>query len=147
MNKKDVPQDGGVIDPMQHSIYAVDDDGKFIAVRSVGWNVTNFLSIQAMEEDRSKIISEMEAVKQGRLSPLGVHMIAHGLNPASLAKASGIGWLKVRLHLRPWFFNRMSVDDNRRYAEVFSIDPSRLREFPELLPIPKEKTNEDQKTT
>jgi hypothetical protein len=145
MHKKNVPQDGGVIDPMLHHIYAIDDDGKFIAVRSVGWEVTNFLSIQAAEEVRSKIMSKMEAVKQGRLSPLSVHMIARGLGPSSLAKASGINWLKVRLHLMPWFFNRMSAADTKRYAEVFSIDPLRLSEFPELLPIPKENIKEDRK--
>lgn len=141
-----MPQDGGVIDPMQHSIYAVDEDGKFVAVRSVGWGVTNLLSIQAMEEFRSKIELKMEEVKQGRWSPLAVYLVVSGLSPASLSQVSGVSWLKVRLHLRPWFFRRMSAADARRYAEVFGIDPSRLREFPELPQIPREDKKEDQRT-
>jgi len=73
------------------------------------------------------------------LSPLGVHLIAHEMNAAGMAKVSGVSWLKVKLHLRPWFFNRISEADAKRYAEVFDIDPSKLREFPEPMPLPEEK--------
>jgi hypothetical protein len=146
MHKKDVPQDGGVYDPMQLAIYAVDDDGKFVSVPCVGWDVPNGLAIQAAEELRSKIKSGMEAVKQGRLSPLGVYMIAHQLNSAWLSKVSGVSWLKVKLHLRPWFFKRMSAADTKRYADVFGIDPSKLRDFPELAPLPGERNEQDRKT-
>jgi len=139
MHKKDVPQDGGVIDPLQNAIYAVDDDGNYVTVPSVGWDVSNGASIQAAEEIHFKILAGIEAAKRGRLSPLGVHLIAHEMNAAGLAKVSGVSWLKVKLHLRPWFFNRISEADAKRYAEVFDIDPSKLREFPEPMPLPEEK--------
>lgn len=145
MHKKDVPQDGGVIDPMQIPIYALDDDGQFVTIPSVGWEVSNSCGIQAAEEVRFRIKSGMEAVKRGRLSPLGVHMIAHELTPAQLSKVSGVGWLKVRLHLRPWFFNRMSAADAKLYEEALGIAPSKLRDFPELAPLPGIKDKEDRK--
>jgi hypothetical protein len=136
MHKKDVPQDSGVYGPLDITVYATDDDGKFVAIPSLGWDACNRAAVQAAQETRSKIYSAMEAVKQGRLSPLGVHMIAHELTPAGLSKISGVNWLKVKLHLRPRFFKRISATDTKRYAEAFGIAPSKLRDFPELAPLP-----------
>jgi hypothetical protein len=128
MKKNEVPQDDANILEGKLKVvkYAVDDDGSYTKVKTVGWEPENIVLGQAWEDINEQVEEVRAKVKAGKLSPIAFHMAKQMLEPAMVAGYAGIPVLLVKLHMRPWFFKRLSPKKLDQYAAAFRITSEAL---------------------
>jgi len=98
MKIKEVPQDGVILESsgVRDVCYAVDENGKYTQVISVGWEPKNDainFAWAAINEETEKIKTE---VLSGKLSPLAYHLHKLVMTPAILADYSGFSKRKIK---------------------------------------------------
>lgn len=112
------------------AVYVRDPDGQYRKQASEGWKVEEIVTSAAVDEFR-RLAEEAKAdCHAGRASPLAYHMYRCRLDPGSLAQAAGIAGWRVRRHLRPGPFARLSPRLLSLYAEILDMDPDSLRQEP-----------------
>ncbi len=135
MKIDDVPQDKGMIDgDLTEICYAVDDKGRYVLSSSRGWDPKNIANQQAWEVIRADVQRTLDRIRAGRLSPLAYHMVRNQMNVGLLSKYVPYSRLRVRWHLRPAVFNRLTPDQLKPYADLFEIEPQALKEVPDIVP-------------
>ena len=130
MKIKDVPQDdAGFLKEgkVRDVCYAVDEEGNYTQVLSVGWNPKNEAIRMAWEQINEKAAKIREKVLNGKLSPLAFHMERCMMNVSLLSQYTGISKLKVRKHLKPSGFQKLSPEELALYAEAFNLTPEQLK--------------------
>ena len=130
MKIKDVPQDdAGFLKEgkVRDVCYAVDDEGKYSQVLSVGWNPKNEAIKQAWEQINSKVETIRQEVIKGKLSPLTFHMERCIMNITILAQYTGFSRWKVKKHMKPKAFNVLESADLEVYAEALGITVETLK--------------------
>ncbi len=133
MKVKDVPQDlkymgGNVIRDLD---YAVDEDGKYQAVRSDGWSPQNDaleITMDGIDEECQEIL---ERVRAGETSPLEYHAARNVMPLELLARYTGFSKRKVRKHLDPKNFNKLDDETLAAYADALRITVDELKSIPE----------------
>ncbi len=104
----------------------VAEDGVCRPHQGYGWQPVNEVNRQAWQEIESAIARSREMVDAGMVSCLHYYMTANQMTPSLLARYANLpGWL-IRLHLRPFFFRRISRASLARYAELFGISAEDL---------------------
>ena len=128
MEKDKVPQDDANILEGKLKVvkYAVDKDGSYTRVKTVGWEPENIVLNQAWEEINEKVAKVRKKVLDGKLSPIAFHMEKQMLETAMLAGYTGFSSFMVRLHKKPWFFKRLSDSQLEKYAHAFRISRDEL---------------------
>ncbi len=135
MKIDDVPQDKGVIDgDLTEICYAVDSQGRYVLSPSRGWDPKNVANRQAWDVIRKEIHHSLEKIRAGKLSPLAYHMVRNQMNVGLLSKYVPYSRLRVRWHLRPAVFNRLTSEQLKPYADLFEVAPQALKEVPEAAP-------------
>lgn len=103
-------------------IQSVLDDG-FVEsnmVHSEAWNII----LTALGQARA----EVEAKKR---SPLYYHMVSNLFNERMLSQYAGIATWRIKRHLRPDVFAKLSDKLLNKYAWIFKISVDELRTLPE----------------
>ena len=131
MRKENVPQDVGLAGPMREVVYAVDEDGRYEAVPSYGWDPKTVALRQAWERILAELATIADKVARGELSPLAWHMTRHQMTPALLAKYVRINRWRIRRHMKAKPFRQLEAPLLERYAEVFGIPAADLTRIPE----------------
>ena len=131
MRKENVPQDVGLAGPMREVVYAVDEDGRYEAVPSYGWDPKTVALRQAWERILAELAAIAEKVAEGELSPLAWHMTRHQMTPALLAKYARINRWRIRRHMKAGPFRRLKASHLERYAEAFGIPVAELETIPD----------------
>ena len=133
MKIEDVPQDPG-LDIQNKLIWAVDENGKFVTVRSLGWNVpeTSFRMYWAYVGQTLK--EARECIQRGERSPLYYWMRVHQLSERTLADYAGMWKWRVKRHLKPQVFAKLSPKMLARYAEALQTPVEQLVRVPEKDP-------------
>lgn len=133
MKVKDVPQDlkymGGTV--IRDLDYAVDEDGKYQAVRSDGWSPQNDaleVTMDGIDEECQEIL---ERVRRGETSPLEYHAARNVMPLELLARYTGLSKRKVRKHLDPKNFNKLDDETLAAYADALRITVDELKSIPE----------------
>jgi len=139
MKKKDVPQDPG-LDIERKLMYAEDEDGHYVGVQSLGWEVSN-VSFSRYWAHVGRTLSEARArIQRGERSPLYYWMRVHQLTEGMLADYVGMWKWRVKRHLRPRGFYKLKPEALARYAEALQTPVEQLQRVPdkdpENLPIP-----------
>jgi hypothetical protein len=80
------------------------------------WDLFN----ERIEEARQKVLS-------GKVSPVVYYMEKILADPMNLSMMAGIPIWKVKLHFKPWFFQRMGEKNLRKYAEAFNVSVEELK--------------------
>lgn len=130
MNIKEVPQDdAGFLreGKVRDVCYAVDDEGNYKQVLSVGWGPKNEAIKQAWEQINSKSEKIRQKVLSGKLSPLAYHMEKGLMNITLLSQYTGFSRWAVRRHLKPSGFQKLSSAYLEKYAEVLTISVETLK--------------------
>jgi hypothetical protein len=104
MLKKNVPQDGGILDRWHEIKYAIDDDDRYVLAPSVGWE---------------------------ELSPLAYYMVKNQMDINLLAKYVRLSRWRVRRHLKPAVFRCLKTSILERYAKIFNVSTEQLFDVPE----------------
>lgn len=132
MKVEEVPQDNKYLDGtvMRDLTYAVDADGNYKAVQSLGWSPKN----EAMEVTLDYIGEECEEiaqrVKDGQTSPLEYHITKSIMSVELLSEYTGIAKRKIRKHFKPEEFARLDDETLRKYAEALRISIDDLKKVP-----------------
>ena len=128
MEKDNVPQDDkNVLEGKLKVLkYATEKDGSYTKVKTVGWEPENIVLSQAWEEINERVEEVKQKVLQGKLSPIAYHKEKQMLETGMLAGYVGYPAIVVWLHLKPWFFKRLSENQLDRYAKAFRISRQEL---------------------
>lgn len=132
MKKKDVPHDLGTIgDHGREICYAVNENGRYELVPSLGWEPKNIANDQAWEIINNEISDTLKLIHTGKRSPLAYHMVRNQMDAGLLAKYARLSRWRVKRHLKPAVFGRLDHSMLERYAAVFDISVK------DLLTVPK----------
>ncbi|MDY6791537.1 MAG: helix-turn-helix transcriptional regulator [Thermodesulfobacteriota bacterium] len=132
MKIEEVPQERGMMpDDIYEVCYALDDDGHYVLTASAGWDAKNIANSQAWEVIKLEIEKALKEIHAGKRSPLAFHMAKNQMNTRLLAQYSGFSRWRVKRHLKPSVFKRLSPTVLERYSDVFGITPRQLQQFPE----------------
>jgi hypothetical protein len=124
MKIKEVPQDdAGFLKEgkVRDVCYAVDENGNYTQVLSVGWNPKNEAIRMAWENINAKAEKIRQKVITGKLSPIAFHMERTMMTKKILAHYTGFTKFKIRKHLKPEIFAKLKLPDLQVYAEAFNI--------------------------
>lgn len=139
MKIKDVPQDNdGFLQEgkVRDLCYAVDDDGNYKQVLSIGWNPKNEamkLALQLVEEQVEKTRKD---VMEGKLSPLAYYMEKNIMDIKLVSQYTGIPKRKIRKHLKPDVFRNLKPSVIEQYAKVFNISAIDLLNIEKIINLP-----------
>jgi len=107
--------------------YSYDEDGKF--TRNVGFHGESDRIIlqQVWDTFAERIEDARHKVKTGKASPILFYMEKILADPMNLSKMAGISLLRVKWHLRPGPFKRLSEKTLKKYADAFGISIEQLK--------------------
>jgi len=127
MKKNNVPQDPGIIENYGHELcYAVDKQGKYDLVPSIGWEPKNIANKQAWQVIDQSIELALGDISKGRKSPIAYYMAKHQMDVGLLANYMGLYRWQVKRHLKPAVFKRLKEKTLKAYADLFDVSVSEL---------------------
>ena len=131
MDLQNVPQEGNkTLGGHRKAVYAKDAGGHIVAVASKGWEVEEIVTSQAVEEMRALAETARQNAINGLSSPLEYWMYARRMDLLLLAQSTGIWRWRIRRHLRPEIFARLSPNLLTRYAEALGLTIQQLQRLP-----------------
>jgi len=127
MDAADVPQEGNsTYAGLRRAVYARGADGKLVLTPSRGWEVEEIVTLQAVRVFDDLAADALARVRAGRASALEYHMYRARMDVSVLAQATGLWRWRVRRHLRPGAFARLSPALRERYAAAFGVEAAQL---------------------
>lgn len=134
MKSTEVPQDDANMlqGKFREPVYSLDENGKFTTVKSVGWDPKNEVMQEAWDVINEKVEATREKVLAGELSPIAFHLENNLMDVSLLAKYMGFWKFKVKRHLKPKYFNKLTDEVLEKYAEVFVISKQELLDITKL---------------
>ena len=130
MLKKNVPQNGGILDGWHEISYAIDDGGCYVLAPSVGWEPANIANKQAWEFISKQVADVLEQIHAHELSPLAYYMVKNQMDTNLLAKYVRLPRWRVRRHLKHAVFKRLKNSILERYAKIFGVSTEQLFDVP-----------------
>ncbi len=128
MNREQVPQDQENLNEgkLAKLYYATDEKGHYVKVNSIGWEPETVAMQQAWDVVNDEVKHAVDLIRKGKASPLlyfiKKNIMTHGL----VASYSGTAGFMVRLHCIPFFFNKLSKKQLKKYAYTFRIPVTEL---------------------
>jgi hypothetical protein len=130
MKVKDVPQDH---DPSYEGLtklcYALDDNGRFVPTSTDGWHVEETVKSLAWRMIEKDLSQTRALVRAGQASPLLYFMKARLMDQTLLAQNVGISTWRLKWHLRPGVFKKLSEPWLKKYAACLEITVDLLRDY------------------
>ncbi len=135
MKTNEVPQDDvpQYYEDQKRACYAVNDEGKYVIVPSIGWKAEEEINGLAVDELAANLEETRKAVLAGMKSPLVYHMERRQMNPKILAKTAGIAKFRVKRHFRPHIFRKLKLSVLVQYAKVLAITLEELKTVPDQV--------------
>jgi hypothetical protein len=134
MRKEEVPQDHDMNEGIREIAYAVDPEGRYVRVQSLGWEPKNTVNAQAWEVIERDIREQIRLIRAGKRSPLAYYMAKNLMDAGLLSSYAGFWRWQVIRHLKPDVFNKLKPEILARYAEVFGISVEELTRIPDISP-------------
>jgi hypothetical protein len=110
-------------------VYAVDKTGNYVTTKTSGWEPEDIAHEQAWQAIEKRIRETKDLVLQNKLSPIAYFMERELLTPRRLSGMVGFGIRKVKKHLTPGRFAKMTNDQLSCYAKIFEISVGELINF------------------
>ena len=132
MKESEVPQDSGAVyeGKIRRLTWAVGEDGRYRGVQSQGWEAEIDATAHCTARNNERIQVAHASVLAGTQSPLAYHMVANLLDESGLAMEVGTWTWRVRRHLKPTVFGRLSQTWLKTYAEVLGLSIEELQALP-----------------
>jgi hypothetical protein len=129
MKKEDVPQHCSALrDTMREMCYAKGSSGKHEPVLSSGWSV----KASALDITWDHLEHETEQAKQlvnsGKRSILYYYMHKRMMDLKLLSQYTGINILAAALHMRPFFYKKLSDKILMRYCSALGLQLHELKQ-------------------
>ncbi|MBS1782080.1 MAG: hypothetical protein JSS78_03345 [Bacteroidetes bacterium] len=132
MDIHEVPQDSLHYkgrDQLKKLMYAVDKEGHYTGISSVGWEAENEATKQAWDAVEEELQHTKTLVLNGKLSPIAYFMRLKLMDVGLLASYVGKWKWQVKRHLNPKVFKHINSKTLTRYADLFGISVSDLVNF------------------
>lgn len=113
------------------AVYATDDEGNYSVTSSTGWAVEEAVTKQALNEYQRLATEAHQQVREGLRSPLYYHMYAQRMDLMVLAQSMGWFQWRVKRHMVPSVFVRLSAKTLQQYSEALGVPVEALRQLPE----------------
>jgi hypothetical protein len=131
MDVNEVPQEGNrTMEGRRRAMYARDAEGRIVIVPSLGGEVDETVTLQALDLIRELTEAARARVLAGESSPLEYWMYAQRLDLPQLSQVTGLWKWRIRRHFKPQCFAKLPVDLLQRYADVMGISVEQLRKLP-----------------
>jgi hypothetical protein len=128
MKKEDVPQDLSSLGKITKEVcYATDGSGKYVTELSKGWDVKITALDVAWQEIEDRVEAARQKVLNNEASPLLFFMERRLMDIGIVAAYTGFWKWKIKKHLKPKGFNKLSEKKLRRYAEAFNVSVENLK--------------------
>jgi len=129
MKKEDIPQDKSSLEKGNHKelYYAVDETGKYVTGKSSGWDPKTIALDNTLEELDDRIAKAWKDVQEQKVSPIAYFMEVHRMDLSILSSYVGLWKWRVKRHLKPNIFNKLSNKLLEKYAVVFEISVHDLK--------------------
>ena len=134
MKQEQVPQDEENLNEgkLAKLYYATDEKGHYVKVNSIGWEPETVAMQQAWEVVHGEVEEARQKVLAGQASPILYFMKKNIMNISMVAGYVGTLSLMVKLHIRPFFFKRLSRKTLEKYAFTFRITVEELSDIEKL---------------
>lgn len=131
MNVSDVPQEGNrTLGNLRKALYAKDANGRMVLVASKGSEVDETVTLQAVERLQAFADDARKRCLAGQTAPLEVWMWTLRMDLPLLSQITGIWQWRIRRHLRPRNFARLSPELLQRYAQALGLSAEQLQQLP-----------------
>jgi len=129
MKKNEVPQDDSSIkdNKFKELCYAVDEDGNYVTAKSTGWSPKTIALDNALEDINERVADAKQRVLNNETSPIEYYMELHKMDLPILSSYVGIWQWRVKRHLKPKVFQKLSDKVLKKYASVFEISIKELK--------------------
>jgi hypothetical protein len=128
MKKQEIPHDLGALGKITKEVcYAVDDNGQYSAELSEGWEVKSEALEVAWDDVTHRINQARQSVLDERASPLLFFMERKLMDVPIVAAYTGFWKWRVKRHLKPSVFKKLSDRTLQRYAEVFECSVADIK--------------------
>jgi hypothetical protein len=126
-----VPQEGNAtLGGHRKAMYAKDANGRLVIAPSAGWEAEEIVTTHAVETLHQQAEQARERVKAGISSPLEYWMYERRMDLPLLSQTSGFWQWRVKRHLQPAHFAKLSIKHLERYSQALGVSPADLRALP-----------------
>lgn len=131
MKKDAVPQDESSLSKknIKELCYAVDEAGNYTTVLSQGWKPKALAMELSLQDIQERAEQAKEGIRNGSLSPIAYFMEINKMDLNILAGYMGMWRWRVKRHLKPRVFRKLSTRILTKYAEVFQISVTTLKNY------------------
>lgn len=112
--------------------YATDEKGHYAKVNSIGWEPETVAMEQAWEVVHDGVEEARQRVIDGKASPILYYIKKNIMDTSMVASYVGVPGFIVRLHMRPFFFRKLSKKTLEKYAYTFRITVDELTDINQL---------------
>ena len=105
----------------------MDESGQYTAALSSGWEVKTSALNVAWEDIRKRVEEAQAKVMKGEASPVLFFMELKLMDPGILAAYTGFWQWQVKRHLKAGVFRNLSDKKLQKYADLFEIKLSELK--------------------
>lgn len=137
MKIRDVPQDDNKTYQGHgtKAVYAVDESGAYTKTTTSGWNVEEVVLRDVLADFERLAADARQRALDGQSSPIEYFVYKRYMDIPALADAMGMSRWKVKRHLKPRIFQKLSDEVLGRYADLLRVDLRHLKHFREYLTI------------
>lgn len=130
MKQSEVPQDKSNLESanFRELCYAVDKDGKYTTANSTGWEPKTIALDNAIKDIEARVEEAKRRVLANKTSPIEYYMEFHKMDIGILASYVGFWRWRVKRHFKPKVFARLGEKTLQKYADVFEISISQLKD-------------------
>ncbi len=123
MKKDEVPQDdANMLQGKTRELqYALDKEGNYTAVKSVGWQAKNEIMQNAWDDIHEQVAAAKAAVLNGEKSTLYYHMVRKLMDVHILSGYSKIWQWRIKRHLQPKHFAKLSDKILNKYVAALDM--------------------------
>ena len=112
--------------------YAIDDDGNYTQVKSVGLEAQNIALELSWEEVNIRVKEAYNKVVLGDKSPIYYFMEKEIMDVSILSETVELPSWIVWFHLKPFWFSKLSTKTLSKYCSAFNLSNiTELKELPE----------------
>jgi hypothetical protein len=108
-------------------VYVTDERGRYVIAKSGGTEAEVAVTEAAVSWFAGLAEEARERARRGETSPLEYHMYRQRMDVPTLAQATGFWRWRVRRHLRPAVFARLSPRLLARHATALGLTVEQLR--------------------
>ncbi|MGB5896209.1 MAG: helix-turn-helix domain-containing protein [Ignavibacteriaceae bacterium] len=131
MKKDEVPQDNSLLleGNTREICYAVDENGRYVKMLSTGWDPKDIALRQALEFIEKRANEAKEKIANNQLSPIAYYLEKRMMDIKLLSQYTDILRWRVKRHLKPNVFKKLSHEILKKYADAFEITVDELLNF------------------